>query len=525
MDDEDREFILQGISNGFDIIDPEAVLAPIECGNYNSTLGKNFSKVDAQIKAELAEGNYIKVKEKPLIVSALGAIPKQSGGIRLIHDCSRPCGQAVNNYAEIDSYKFQTVEEFLDMVKPNCFMGKIDLKSAYRSIKISKASQRATGLKWCIDGEDTYLADTCLPFGAKASPGIFHRITQAVKWMMARKGFHNIVVYLDDFAFTGSTREECMLIMNTLIGLLRKLGFHISWDKVEGPSQQVTFLGVRVDSVSMSCSIPEEKITKIRYELVKFADRKRASKNQLQSLVGKLSWVARVVPAGRIYLRALIAGITKLKLARHKLVLTTEMLQDIQWWFEVMPKINGYFPIRDRRPIETLVMDACNEGGGVAFAGDWAYINWQCDLPQAAGLHINYKEVLCAWVAAKRWGHLWVNRRIIMFTDSILAKGMLDKAKACDPLVVTALKELFMLSVIFNFHIIPKYIPGKVNHLADCISRLHDPKVSIFLPGWLFSCENVVMNLNKYSWLDHMSLNAFCVLYLQGCPLMHGEIS
>ena len=46
--------------------------------------------VQAQIVEESEEGRYNVSSEKPQIVSALGAIPKSSGGVRLIHDCSRP---------------------------------------------------------------------------------------------------------------------------------------------------------------------------------------------------------------------------------------------------------------------------------------------------------------------------------------------------------------------------------------------------------------------------------------------------
>ena len=65
------------------------------------------------------------------------------------------------------------------LVKPGWFMAKVDLKSAYRSVNISAHSQLVTGLKWYLGGEWRYFYDTKLPFGARAAPGIFHRLTQA----------------------------------------------------------------------------------------------------------------------------------------------------------------------------------------------------------------------------------------------------------------------------------------------------------------------------------------------------------
>jgi len=64
--------------------------------------------------------------------------------------------------------------------------------------------------------------------------------------------------------------------MHTLISLLRKLGFHINWSKVEGPTQTLTFLGIHIDAVNMCLTLPREKLLELRAELSKFANRKRA---------------------------------------------------------------------------------------------------------------------------------------------------------------------------------------------------------------------------------------------------------
>ena len=75
--------------------------------------------VQAQIVEELEEGRYIVSSEKPQIVNALGAIPKSSGGVRLIHDCSRPSGLAVNDYAPLgEKVRFQSVDDAVRLLYP-----------------------------------------------------------------------------------------------------------------------------------------------------------------------------------------------------------------------------------------------------------------------------------------------------------------------------------------------------------------------------------------------------------------------
>ena len=68
--------------------------------------------------------------------------------------------------------------------------------------------------------------------------------------MMARKGFGNIVNYLDDFLIVASSREECLRAQLTLIHLLHSLGFQVNWSKLSGPSQRVQFLGIQMNLIT-----------------------------------------------------------------------------------------------------------------------------------------------------------------------------------------------------------------------------------------------------------------------------------
>ena len=85
--------------------------------------------MEALIRTELVEGRDSKVDVPPDIISALGAVSKSDGGLRLIHDGSRPCGPALNEYATLESQRFQSFDDAIALVMPGAF--KVDLKSAY----------------------------------------------------------------------------------------------------------------------------------------------------------------------------------------------------------------------------------------------------------------------------------------------------------------------------------------------------------------------------------------------------------
>lgn len=115
--------------------------------------------------------------------------------------------------------------------------------------------------------------DTKLPFGAAKRPHIFQRLSSTVCRIL--KNAYNYTAILMIFLIIGKSFVECSIAMHTLIYLLRQLGFAINWSKVEGPSQQLVFLGVVADSVSMTLALPTSKPADFSNLLRKFSQKKR----------------------------------------------------------------------------------------------------------------------------------------------------------------------------------------------------------------------------------------------------------
>ena len=501
-DDPDKDFLLAGITHGFDIVNSEALVVPVEVKNHPSASpgSKCYELVKQQVLSEISEGNYVICDSKPELISPLGAIPKTAGGVRLIHDCSRPAGNSLNDFAVLESSQtFQNIDDATSLVQQDYYMAKVDFKSAYRSVNISKDSQRFTGLQFSIGGRTIYMRDTKLHFGSRLAPGIFHRLTQAVKRMMARRGFTATVAYLDDFFICAPTVNECATALSTLIRLLRQLGFRINWNKVVDPVQCITFLGIEIDSKSMTKRLPQDKLLSLKQELQAFTRRRRASKKQLQSLAGKLSWAARVVYGGRVFIRRIIDAICHLRAASHKRIITPEMRLDIQWWDEFMYSFNGSALILDDVPKTIVYTDACDQAGGGHCDGDWFYCNWSVDVPEIQDLHINVKELMAVIVAARHWCHLWANKRVLVMSDNSTTVAGVNRGSSRSPVIMKYLRYMFWLSAVYNFRLTAMHIPGADNVLADKISRLHEP----------YSRHNLSMLLAAEPLAWHMTFNAF----------------
>lgn len=102
-------FLKDGVVNGFKLVDISAELTAVDMNNYKSTTDPSTkAKVEQVIGEKIMQGNALTTTIRPTVVGALGSIPKpNSTKIRLILHCSRPHGQAGNDYIITRFFKFQ----------------------------------------------------------------------------------------------------------------------------------------------------------------------------------------------------------------------------------------------------------------------------------------------------------------------------------------------------------------------------------------------------------------------------------
>ena len=299
------EFLLWAITDGFPIVDSD--VESYECENYSSiTCEENSKKMNSIIAKELAEGMISISDVKPHCIHSLGAVPKTNGGIRPITDCNRPLGRSINNHCEslLNEFCFKNVDSVLETLSENEFMTVVDIKSAYRAVPIRESHRKFQGFCWIVDGERKWFVDNRLCFGSRLGPSYFNMLSNFVYEILTVKYGLRIVNYLDDFIAVSSNFSECARAQKCMIDTLRFLGFHVSFDKVVGPSKSVVYLGIVIDSERMELRLPEGKLVKLITMLDKYLLCKRISKKELESLGGLLSHCSHVVKGGKIFCRS-----------------------------------------------------------------------------------------------------------------------------------------------------------------------------------------------------------------------------
>jgi hypothetical protein len=514
--DPNTDFILSGITDGFDIVDKGAVPEAVFSRNHPSASPGSplYGLVHDQVCVEIAAGNYIISDEQPTIVSPLCAIPKDHKSIRLIHDASYPEGKSLNDYATItEKDRYETVDTATAMMTPNCYMAKVDLASAYRSVHISESSQKFTGLQFCVNGQTVFLKDRKLSFGSRLAPHVFSTLSQAVKRMMQHRHF-NVCCYLDDFLIVEDTFERCKDGFNVLITLLRDLGFMINWSKVCDPSQLIIFLGIELDSKYMITRLPKGKLEALQDMLRELRALKRISRRQLERITGRLSHATQVIHCGRAFLHSMYDAIARTRSRKSRIRLAGLIREDLNWWFQTMEGLNGKSICINKQTMLGLQTDSCVVGAAAVYGPHYCYINWSQDWPQADSLHINYKETLIVVLAAARFGPLWRKKRIIVQTDNTVTVSLINRLTAREPLVLKCVKYLLYLSVMYDFEITAVHIPGKLNYLADALSRLHEPK--------MFNCFPLSMFFNSTCYISDKSMESLLYRHKIALPTAAG---
>ena len=428
-----------------------------------------------ECRAGRVAGPYPQPPLDNLRCSGLGVVPKKDGGWRAICHLSAPTGTSINDYIDPAQYTLHycTIDSAIAIMNnlgPNALMGKIDLKNAFRQIPVRREDWHLLGIQW----QGMWYVDKCLPFGLRSSPALFNKLATAIEWILSHNyGLTNIIHYLDDFFTAGPPdTEECARHMHTMNFLCHRLGSPTKPEKEEGPSTTITFLGILLDSTTMTASITNERKTELEQAMHHIRGRRTCTKRELLSLIGKLAFACKVVPPGRIFLRRLIDLSTTASQLHHHVTLGRAARADLAWWHHFLPTWPGTSILLQSQwtlaPDMELFTDASNLGYGAYWAGRWFNCHWN---PEETAFTIAWKELYAILVACSTWGHLWPRKRILFHCDNAAVVSIWGKGSCKCPNLMSLVRHLFLLAARGNYHVAITHIAGSDNSIADHLSR------------------------------------------------------
>ena len=187
----------------------------------------------------------------------------------------------------------------------------MDIKSAYRIVFVNPVDRMLLGMHW----QGKTFIDTRLPFGLMSALIIFTALADALEWIMKQQGVKFLYHYLDDYITLGKPNStECQA---NLADSCSRLGISIAQEKYEGPNTCLTFLGIEVGTQTLELHLPADKLTRVMRTVGEWLGRKAARKRDLESLLGLLQHVAKVVRPGRRFVRRLIQAMSAARSRDH----------------------------------------------------------------------------------------------------------------------------------------------------------------------------------------------------------------
>ena len=87
------------------------------------------------------------------------------------------------------------------------------------------------------------------------------------------------------------------------------LGVEEARHKVCRPAQRMVWLGLSYDSVAMTIMIPQDKLREIMVVLKGWEGRTRASRLEMQQLLGLLQFIASVSPPAKVFSNRMLGNL------------------------------------------------------------------------------------------------------------------------------------------------------------------------------------------------------------------------
>ena len=159
-----------------------------------------------------------------------------------------------------------------------------------------------------------------------------------------------------------------------------------------------------------------------------------ATKQELQSLLGQLTGISKVVRFSRCFVSRIIAEQKSLKAQKQKKTLSHDIKKDLLWWKLFLDVFNG---------IELLVPPtvACNVLGDATLSGGgaWDEVNgFLCSRKfplemQSPDVKIHIKEFITLIISVRTWDHNWTGLRVALHCDNVAVVETINCQKPQGP--------------------------------------------------------------------------------------------
>ncbi len=407
-------------------------------------------EIETQI-SKLFKAGLIEESTSPFAAPVTLAFKKQSDGSRLKN---RLCidFSALNKIIVPESQPFPRIEDLIVKARDCQWFSVLDINSAFWSVPLRQKDRYKTAFVT----QTGHYNWKCLPFGLKTSPAIFQRILRNI---LKRNGLDDFSVnYIDDILVFSKTFDQHLGHLKKILDAIFEEGFRLSLPKCEFAKSKVKYLGHIIENNSIHPVY--DNVLPVRDFPV--------PKNQknVRQFLGKVNFYHSYIPNSAIVL-APLHNLLKKNVPFVWNDKCEASFNKIKQCLISEPCLAIFNPER-----ETIVFtDASLEGIGAVLKqkqsdGNFkpvAFFSKKLNEAQKRKKAI-FLECLAIKEALMYWRHRLLGIRFTVVSDHKPLENLKINTKFDDEL-----RELMLHLSHFDFNV--KYMPGKTNLEADCLSR------------------------------------------------------
>lgn len=339
----------------------------------------------------------------------------------------------------------------------------IDISRAYRNFPLEPMDWPLT----CIAFDDLFYIDVAMPFGSRLSSLYMQRIASYLQRALARQNVIAII-YLDDALIISPRDVDPQDQFQTVINTFRGVGLPIAWAKLVSPTTNLRFLGIIIDVQQKELRIPLEKIRDFVTLASRVCQKPHISKKELQSIIGHINHMGKVVRSARLFMNRLLSVLRSLK---GKWVRVDRQLKLDLEWFISLATYNGKSLIIDSIPDKIVYVDSCLTGAG-GIMDDQCY-SYVYPGKIAEDHHISQLEAVNCLLAARLFLHVINNQCIQIVCDNEAAVTILLTGRGRDEVILAVARAFWLIASNHNINFVFKHAPGKTLEIVDALSREH----------------------------------------------------
>ncbi|VEN60731.1 unnamed protein product [Callosobruchus maculatus] len=302
---------------------------------------------------------------------------------------------------------------------------------------------------------------------SQRSLGIFAPVKLGGK-SASRDGIR-IIVYLDDFLLAHQNPVILKGQAEKAIAFLMNLGWVVNFGKsILSPVKECVFLGLLWNTTKNTVALPPRKRRALKRDLRTLLSNHSWSWVTAKKILGKLNFAAFPVPLGRLHMREMQRACHRLPewKPRKAFPVPPPALMEMRWWLNHLRASSDIFP---RSPDVFMSSDASEKGWGAQIGEKLLSGRWtQCQLKW----HINIKELMAIFLSVQLSSDMLKGKTVVVQSDSQTVVSYIRKQGGTrSRLFTSVVSRLLRFCKQQGITLIPQFLPGKLNSIADSLSR------------------------------------------------------